>query len=701
MKMLEQTVETNNMTVQNLIIELGTEELPPKSLRTLAQAFSDSIEQQLIKADIAFESVSFLASPRRLAVSVKQLSTGQSDKTVEKRGPAISSAFDDEGNATKAAQGWARSNGITVEQAERLKTDKGEWLVFKAQVKGKDTIALLPAMVELALAKLPIPRPMRWGSNTMQFIRPTKTLTILFGDQLVDAEILGCKSARIIRGHRFHCDKELILDHADNYTELLRTEGFVIADHDERKALVKAQVLAAANAENGVADIDEDLLEEVSSIVEWPITYVGSFEEKFLDVPAEALIYSMKDNQKYFPLLDTDGNLMARFIFVSNIDSKEPEQVIKGNEKVIRPRLADAEFFYNQDQKVTLESRIDSLENILFQKQLGTLKEKSQRIADLSKIIANKINADEANAHRAGLLCKTDLMTDMVLEFPDVQGVMGMYYARFDGEAEDVALALNEQYMPRFAGDKLPDSLVACSVALADKFDTLVGIFGIGQIPKGDKDPFALRRAAIGALRIMVEKDLDLDLVELVKAAAELYGDKLSHEVEVSVVDFILGRFNAWYQDQNISTDIIKAVMARRPTRPSDFNKRIEAVTAFRALEASKSLAAANKRVGNILAKTAEPIAETVDATLLSEPAEIELAKVVASLTEHLIPVFAVSDYDQALTQLAKLKDPVDLFFDNVMVMCDDQAIKLNRLALLNNLRNQFLNVADISLLQS
>ncbi len=688
------------MSVQNLIIELGTEELPPKQLRTLAQAFSDSIEAQLEKADVDFESIKFLASPRRLAVSVKALSTGQADKIVEKRGPAISSAFDADGNPTKAAMGWARSNGITVEEAERLKTDKGEWLLFKAEVKGKSTVDLIPGMVETALTKLPIAKPMRWGSNSMQFIRPTKTLTILFGDELVDATVLGCKSARVIRGHRFHCDKELVLDHADNYTTLLREEGFVIADYEERKALVKEQVIAAASAENGVADIDDDLLEEVSSIVEWPITYVGSFEDKFLDVPAEALIYTMKDNQKYFPLLDNDGKLMARFIFVSNIDSKEPKQVIEGNEKVVRPRLADAEFFYAQDQKVTLESRIDSLESILFQKQLGTLKEKSSRIADLAKIIASKIGANDTDAHRAGMLCKTDLMTDMVLEFPDVQGVMGMYYARFDGESEDVALALNEQYMPRFSGDKLPGSLVACSVALADKLDTLVGIFGIGQAPKGDKDPFALRRAAIGTLRIIVEKDLDLDLVDLVKAAATLYGDKLTSEVETSVVDFMLGRFNAWYHDQNVATDIVKAVMARRPTRPSDFNKRIEAVTAFRALEASKSLAAANKRVGNILAKTEDSIADSVDTSLLSEDAEKALAAVVTKLTADLAPVFASSDYNKALTQLAELQGPVDVFFDNVMVMCDDQAVKLNRLALLNILRNQFLNVADISLLQ-
>ena len=689
------------MSVENLIIELGTEELPPKQLRTLAEAFRDGMKTQLEKADIAFESIDFLASPRRLAVSVKALSTGQADKVVEKRGPAISSAFDDEGNATKAAQGWARSNGITVDQAERLKTDKGEWLLFKAQVKGQETKSLLAAMVDTALTKLPIAKPMRWGSSKLQFIRPTKTLTILLGSELIEATVLGCKSARIIRGHRFHCNKELVLDHADNYVSLLREEGFVIADYELRKAMVKEQVIAAATKENGVADIDDDLLEEVSSIVEWPVTYVGSFEDKYLDVPAEALIYTMKDNQKYFPLLNNDGKLMARFIFVSNIDSKDPIQVIEGNEKVVRPRLADAEFFYNQDQKVTLESRIDSLESILFQKQLGTLKEKSARIASLAAIIANKIGANTADSERAGLLCKTDLMTDMVLEFPDVQGVMGMYYARFDGESEDVAVALNEQYMPRYAGDQLPSSLVSCAVALADKFDTLVGIFGIGQIPKGDKDPFALRRAAIGALRIIVEKDLDLDLEDLVAASAVSYGDKLTSDVSTSVVDFMLGRFNAWYQDKNVATDIVKSVMARRPTRPSDFNKRIEAVTAFRALEASKTLSAANKRVGNILAKTDDAIADNIDTALLVEDAEKSLASVVEQLTTDLAPVFAVSDYNTALTQLAQLKDPVDAFFDNVMVMCEDNATKLNRLALLNKLRNQFLNVADISLLQS
>ena len=689
------------MTVDNLLIELGTEELPPKSLRKLAAAFADNIQQALDKAELSYASVNYLASPRRLAVKVTELTHSQPDKVVEKRGPAVSVAFDADGNPTKAAEGWARSNGITVADADRLTTDKGEWLLFKAEVKGQATSELIAGIAADALAKLPIPKPMRWGSNTMQFIRPAKTLTILFGDELIPGEILGCQSSRTVRGHRFHGEREFELDHADNYEAQLKDKGFVIADFDTRKALIKEQVEQAARDENGVAAIDDDLLEEVTALVEWPVTLVGSFEERFLAVPSEALIYTMKDNQKYFPLLDTNGQLLPRFIFVANIDSKDPIQVIKGNEKVVAPRLADAEFFFNQDQKTTLAARLDSLESVLFQKQLGTLKDKSERIAALAADIAGKIGANVDHAQRAGLLCKTDLMSEMVLEFPDVQGVMGMYYARIDGEPEAVAVALNEQYMPRYAGDQLPQSAESCALALADKLDTLVGIFGIGQLPKGDKDPFALRRAAIGALRIIVEKDLQLDLTDLVAAAAKLYGDKLSHDVAGPVVDFMLSRFNAWYQDQQIATDTIKAVMARRPTRPADFNRRIQAVNHFRSLDAAETLAAANKRVGNILAKTELAIPASVDSALLQQAEETALAQLVDSLADELAPVFAAGDYQQALSQLAQLKEPVDSFFDNVMVMADDEALKLNRLALLNKLRNQFLNVADISLLQS
>ena len=689
------------MATENLLIEIGTEELPPKSLRTLAEAFAANFQAELEKAGLEFDTVSWMAAPRRLALTVTALVDSQADKVIEKRGPAVAVAFDADGNATKAAQGWARGNGITVEQAGRVATDKGEWLLYKSEVKGQATQNLVAEMVAAALAKLPISKPMRWGNSPIQFIRPVHTVTMLFGAEALSGEILGIQAARTIRGHRFLGKGDFELAHADDYAEQLENHGMVMVDYARRKEVIRQQVSAAAEENGGVAEIEDELLEEVTSLVEWPVTLVGNFEERFLDVPAEALIYTMKDNQKYFPMLSKDGALLPKFIFVSNIISKDVRQVIEGNEKVVRPRLADAEFFFTTDKKRTLESRLADLETVLFQKQLGTLKEKSQRIADLAAAIASKIGADASHAERAGLLAKTDLMSDMVVEFPDVQGVMGMHYARNDGEAEAVAVALNEQYMPRYAGDRLPESLVACAVALADKLDTLVGIFGIGQTPKGDKDPFALRRAAIGTLRIIIEKDLDLDLVDLVNTAKALFGDKLSNQnVSADVVAFVLGRFPAWYKDAGISVDVVQAVAARQPTKPADFDKRVQAVAHFRALEASATLAAANKRVGNILAKFEGQLNNSVDSSLLVEDAEQALAAAVANKVEVLAPLFAAGDYQQALTELSELRDVVDMFFDNVMVMADDEALKINRLTLLNTLRNQFLNVADISVLQ-
>jgi len=688
------------MSQENLLIELGTEELPPKSLRQLAESFANNIEAELNKAELSFDNVRWLASPRRLAVVVTNLVDSQEDKIVEKRGPAVNVAFDQNGVATKAAQGWARSNGITVEQAERLVTDKGEWLLFKSSVTGLHVKELIPTLAASALAKLPIPKPMRWGSATTQFIRPVHTVTMLFGRTLIQGELLGVKSDRIIRGHRFMGDSELTLSHADDYETLLDNAGKVIVDYERRKAIIREQVEAVAAHENGVAAIDEDLLEEVTSLVEWPVTLVGSFEEKFLSVPSEALIYTMKDNQKYFPVLDKQGNLLPRFIFVSNIVSREPSEVISGNEKVVRPRLADAEFFFEADKKKTLESRLASLSTVLFQKELGTLKEKSERISDVAEKIASKINANPDNAKRAGLLSKTDLMSEMVMEFPDVQGVMGMYYARFDGEHEEVAVALNEQYLPRFAGDALPTSLVACAVSLADKLDTLVGIFGIGQAPKGDKDPFALRRAAIGLLRIITEKNLALDIVDLVQIAQAKYANKLSNENVVDdVVDFLFARFRATYQANGYSVELIQSVLARRPTKPVDFEKRLQAVAKFQTLPEAEPIAAANKRISNILAKVKEPINNNIDNTLLQEEAEQVLFDTLSTLESKLSPLFAKGEYELALFELASLQAPVDAFFDNVMVMADDELVKQNRLALLNRLRNLFLQVADVSVL--
>jgi len=685
---------------ENLLIELGTEELPPKSLRQLAESFASNVEAELQKAELTFEKVSWLASPRRLAIVVTNLAASQADKVVEKRGPAVNVAFDDAGNATKAAQGWARSNGITVEQAERLVTNKGEWLLFKAEVTGKKVADLIPAIAAEALAKLPIPKPMRWGSTTTQFIRPVHTVCMLFGGKLIQGELLGVESARTLRGHRFLGEAELTINHADEYETLLDVSGKVIADYERRKAIIREQVEALAAHENGVAAIDEDLLEEVTSLVEWPVTLVGSFEEKFLEVPSEALIYTMKDHQKYFPVLDKEGNLLPRFIFVSNIVSRDPAQVVEGNEKVVRPRLADAEFFFETDKKKTLESRLDSLSTVLFQKQLGTLKEKSERIASIAKDIAVQIKADTKHAQRAGLLSKTDLMTEMVLECPDVQGIMGMYYARFDGEDEEVAIALNEQYLPRFAGDKLPTSLVACAVSLADKLDTLVGIFGIGQAPKGAADPFALRRAAIGLLRIIKDKGLDLDIVELVEIAKSQYADKLTNSNVVNdVVDFLFARFRATYQANGFTAELIQSVLDRRPTKPVDFEKRIQAVAKFQELPEAEPIAAANKRISNILAKVNGEINVDVDNSLFEEDAEKALAEKLSSLESKLSPLFSSGDYESALFELASLRAPVDQFFDNVMVMAENEAVKQNRLALLNRLRNLFLQVADVSVL--
>lgn len=689
------------MTEKTFLVEIGTEELPPKALRSLAESFAANLTAELAAANLAHGKVEWFAAPRRLAIKVANLSAAQADREVEKRGPAIAQAFDAEGNATKAAEGWARGCGITVDQADRLVGDKGEWLVYRAHVKGESAQALLPAMIAISLQKLPIPKLMRWGDSDVQFVRPVHTVTLLLGDELIPGTILGIDSGRTIRGHRFMGEPEFTIDNADQYPQILAERGKVIADYEQRKAIIKQGAEKAAAVIGGIADLSESLLEEVTSLVEWPVVLTAKFEEKFLAVPAEALVYTMKGDQKYFPVYDAAGKLLPNFIFVANVDSKDPQQIISGNEKVVRPRLADAEFFFNTDRKKRLEDNLPRLETVLFQKQLGTLRDKTDRIQALTGWIADKIGANVENAKRAGLLSKCDLMTNMVFEFTDTQGVMGMHYARHDGEAEEVAVALNEQYQPRFAGDQLPESLVACALAIADKMDTLAGIFGIGQHPKGDKDPFALRRASLGVLRIIVEKNLPLDLQTLTEEAVRLYGDKLTNEKVVDdVVDFMLGRFRAWYQEEGHAVDTIQAVLARRPTKPADFDARVKAVTHFRTLDEAATLAAANKRVSNILAKSTEALYDQVHASVLKESAEVKLATHLVVLRDKLEPLFAAGDYQQALVELADLREPVDAFFDGVMVMAEDEAVRINRLTLLSKLRELFLQVADISVLQ-
>ncbi|MBQ3776370.1 MAG: glycine--tRNA ligase subunit beta [Ruminobacter sp.] len=685
------------MANKNLLVELGTEELPPKALRKLAVAFKDGFTNELKKADLSFSSVEWYATPRRLALKVIGLSEKQPDKSVEIKGPSVQVAFKD-GQPTQVGQAWAKAQGIELSQAETITTPKGEWLVYRTVKSGQNTVSLIADFVKTALGALPIPKLMHWGSKRELFVRPVHTLTMLFGNELIPGSILGLESSRTIRGHRFMGESEFEINSADEYPEILETKGMVIADYERRKKMIVDAITKQAKDLNGTADMDEDLIEEVTSLVEYPVLMTAKFEEKFLAVPAEALVHTMKGDQKYFPVY-RDGKLLPNFIFISNIISKNPEMVISGNERVVRPRLADAEFFYNTDKKKTLQSRFESLKTILFQKQLGSLADKSEIVAEVATEIANKIGANPEYAKRAGLLSKCDLMTNMVMEFTDTQGIMGMHYARIDGEPEEVALAMNEQYMPRFSGDSLPSNKVSCAVSIAEKITTLTGIFGINQIPKGDKDPFGLRRASIGVIRIAIEKELNLDIRPLIEFAAKLYADKLTNTNVVNdVVEYILGRFKAYYQESGIGADIVQSVLATGVTNLFDFDKRIKAVEKFKTLNEAESLAASNKRVGNILAKAEGNPA--FNESLLKEEAEIALYKAMSDISATTAQFYNAGNYTDALSTLSSLKEPVDNFFDKVMVNCEDAAVKNNRLALLRQLRDMFTHIADISLIQ-
>ena len=689
------------MATQDFLVELGTEELPPKALKPLSDAFTAGIAKGLEDAGIAFGKLESFAAPRRLAVRVRDLADAQPDKSVEKRGPAVKAAFDDAGNPTRALTGFATSLGVTPDQLDTLETDKGAWVVYRSVEKGRPTVELMPELVEQSLAGLPIPKRMRWGAYRTEFVRPVHWAIMLFGNKVVDAPIMGLTPGNKTRGHRFHCPKSLIVPTPGDYEVVLKQEGYVIADFAERREQIRAGVTALAEKEaGGKAVIDEELLDEVTALNEWPVPLMGRFEERFLEVPAEALVSSMKEHQKYFHVVSADGEIMPLFITVANLDSKDPSQVISGNEKVIRPRLADAAFFYETDRKTRLEDRIEQLKPIVFQEKLGSIYDKSVRVAALAKKIADAIGSDPALAERAAMLAKTDLVTEMVLEFTDLQGIMGQYYATNDGEPEDVAKALNEQYMPRFAGDDLPTTLTGCAVAIADRLDSLVGLFGINQPPSGTRDPFALRRASLGVLRIIIERELPLDLQTCCQWAEENFSVLTEKDTADTVVDYMLERFRAHYEEQGIGAEVYLAVHARRPTKPLDFDRRVKAVEAFRQLPEALALAGANKRVSNILTKQGgDAIGESVDKTLLQDQAEQALAEQIGQQADTVLPLFEEGDYAAALTSLASLREPVDTFFDEVMVMADDEAIRNNRLAMLSQLRNLFLRVADISLL--
>ncbi|MBZ5875206.1 glycine--tRNA ligase subunit beta [Chromohalobacter israelensis] len=682
-----------------LLVELGAEELPPSAIEPLALALRDGIAKGLADADVAFASAHAYATPRRLAVRVEGLDDKQPDRDIERRGPALAAAFKD-GQPTKAAEGFARSCGVTVDDLIHLETDKGTWLGYRYQESGEATTALLPAIVERAVQALPVPKNMRWGASRTEFSRPVHWLVMLYGADVVPATVLGLEAGRTTRGHRFHAPDAIDLAHADDYLDALEN-AYVLADMQRRRERIREQVLAEAEVNEATAVIDEDLLDEVSGLVEWPVALTGSFDERFLDVPAECLISSMKANQKYFHLLDAQGTLKPLFITVSNIESRDPQQVIEGNEKVIRPRLADAAFFYDTDRKQSLASRRSALESVVFQQSLGTLADKAQRIEAISSFIASRIGGDADHASRAAQLAKCDLVTEMVLEFPELQGIMGTYYARQDGEPEEVAQALHEQYLPRFASDDVPATPAGLALALADRLDTLTGIFGIGQRPSGTKDPFALRRAAIGVLNILVKAELDLDLRKLLELAAAQHGDLPKAEGLVDdVLDYMLDRFRAWTQDEGIAVEVYLAVRARPVTRPLDFARRIRAVHAFSQREEAVALAAANKRVSNILSKQQHDGSTSVDIGLLQAEAETTLSTALEQCHQAVRPLLDAARYAEALDVLAQLRGPVDAFFDDVMVMAEDEAVRRNRLALLASLQSLFLEVADIAQLQ-
>ncbi|MFP4640414.1 MAG: glycine--tRNA ligase subunit beta [Guyparkeria sp.] len=687
----------------DFLFELGTEELPPKALITLRDALAEEVRAGLEQADLAHGGIIAYAAPRRLAVRVADLATGTEPKPVERRGPAVKAAFDNEGNPTKALAGFAASVGVEPDQLTTLKTDKGEWLVHRHTEPGKPATDLLPGIVERALDRLPTPKRMRWGASRAEFIRPVHWVLAIHGDDVVDMTLFGHAAGNCSFGHRFHHPDALTIKHPADYVATLRESGHVLADFAERRERIEAQVTEAASRVGGTARIDPDLLDEVTALVEWPVAVAGQFEERFLEVPHEALIYTMQDDQKYFPVLDDKGALMPWFVTVANIDSRDMDAVRHGNERVIRPRFSDAMFFWEGDLKTPLESHLESLKQLVFQKRLGSVFDKVLRIERLADFIAERIHADPQAARRAARLSKCDLQTQMVGEFAGLQGTIGYYLARHEGMPEDVAVALDDHYRPRRAGDELPRNAVAQAVALADRLDTLMGIFAIGQAPTGAKDPFALRRAALGVLRILVEQELDLDLVELLTEAAEGLADKVPEATDhvMGVFEFITERQHRYSLDRGIRSDVFQAVSMTGTRRPLDFEQRMRAVNAFIELPEAEALAAANKRIANILKKTEETLPESIDEARLVESAEQRLWESVSAVGPRIEGLLAEGDYTEALTALAALREPVDEFFDTVMVMAEDDALRRNRLALLARINALFLAIADVSQLQS
>ncbi len=685
----------------NLLFELGTEELPPVALKRLSDALTEEFVRGLDEAGLSHGEVTAYSTPRRLAVLVRDCATAQPDRDVERRGPALSAAFDAEGRPTRAAEGFARSCGTTVDALERCETDKGSYLVYTVHQAGQDAADLLPGIAENALDRLPIPKRMRWGSSDAQFVRPVHWLVFLHGDRVVPCTLLDAEAGNQTFGHRFHHPQAITLYSPEDYADVLESLGKVIAHFETRRRRIEEQVDAAAKSLGGIPDLDPALLDEVTALNEWPVPITGSFETRFLAVPQEALVATMKGNQKYFPVFDKEGRLMSHFITIANLDSREPEMVREGNERVIRPRLADAMFFWEQDGKRRLSDHMEALEHVVFQKDLGNMLDKSLRVAALAEHVAERIGGDRVLARRAGELSRCDLMTAMVFEFPEMQGIMGRYQAQRDGEPAELAVAMDEFYMPRFSGDRLPQTHTGIAISLAEKADTLVGIFGIGLRPSGDKDPFALRRAALGALRILREHALPIDLMDLLAVAEAQLSERLTEAgVAAAVYEFMLERLKGLYADAGTAHDVFEAVAAVQPVSIADFEHRVRAVTDFRGLPDAEALAAANKRISNILKKVDEAVPADVDPDLFELTAEQDLYEQIGALAQQTAPLMGDGNYGATLQALARLRMPVDRFFDDVMVMAEKPAVRGNRLALLQSLAGQFRQVADLSLLQ-
>lgn len=689
------------MTQTNdLLFELGCEELPPKSLVKLSDALLSQIETGLKEAELNYSSAQAYATPRRLAVIIKGLETSQPDKVVEKRGPAVKAAFAEDGTPSRAATGFATGCGTTVDQLDRLKTDKGEWLAFKQEVNGKVTEQLMPDIIRKSIQLLPIAKKMRWGDSSTEFVRPVHWCVLLFGQSVIDAEILGLTTGNQSQGHRFHAPEKITITNPNDYLTILKNQGKVIVDFAERRDIIQQKASEVAQGVSGIAHIEVDLLNEITALNEWPVPVLGNFDTRFLALPIEVLITTMQVNQKYFPIKDSAGALLPHFITFSNIESSRPDSIKEGNERVIMPRLADAEFFWNQDRKQTLDQRVTSLDHIVFQKTLGSLAEKSQRVEKLAEYIAEQLSADVALAKRAAYLAKTDLMTDMVGEFASLQGIMGRYYALADNEPEEVAVALEEQYFPKQSGSPTPASVTGQILSLAEKIDTICGIFSIGLVPTGDKDPYALRRATLGSLRVIIENNLEIDIVELVRLALGQFTHAFDKDkTQGLVANFIVERLKGYSLDHGYKADEFDAVRSVKPTKPLDFMQRLEAVKAFRQLPEAESLAAANKRIINILKKSETKPADSITGLELAE--EKQLLDVANQSADDIVPLLQQKNYQATLARLAELKDDVDAFFDNVMVNTDDLALRASRLALLSMLSEQFLKIADISKLQA